>query len=179
MKLIIAEKPDQARTLASIFQTKTRKGYIEILPNDLFPNGAYMTWAIGHLAELAPPEKYNPAWKQWTLSALPILPDKFQLEVMKDKREQFQVIQKLVNDPKVTEIIHAGDAGREGELIIRNILRLTKAKQPMKRLWISSLTPNAIKNGFRNLLNEPETRNLFYEAYTRACADWIDRKSVV
>lgn len=173
MKLIIAEKPDQARTLASIFQTKTRKGYIEILPNDLFPNGAYMTWAIGHLAELAPPEKYNPAWKQWTLSALPILPDKFQLEVMKDKREQFQVIQKLVNDPKVTEIIHAGDAGREGELIIRNILRLTKAKQPMKRLWISSLTPNAIKNGFRNLLNEPETRNLFYEAYTRACADWI------
>lgn len=173
MKLIIAEKPDQGRTLASIFKTKKQQGYIEIMPNDIFPNGAYMTWAIGHLTELVPPEKYNPEWKKWTLDTLPMIPERFQYQITKDKVKQFSIIKKLVNDPKVTEIIHAGDAGREGELIIRNILRLTGARQPMKRLWISSLTPKAIKEGFQKLLDESDTKNLYYEAYTRACADWI------
>ena len=173
MKLIIAEKPDQGRTLASIFKTKKQQGYIEIMPNDIFPNGAYMTWAIGHLTELVPPEKYNPEWKKWTLDTLPMIPERFQYQVTKDKVKQYSIIKKLVNDPKVTEIIHAGDAGREGELIIRNILRLTGARQPMKRLCISSLTPKAIKEGFQKLLDESDTKNLYYEAYTRACADWI------
>lgn len=173
MKLIIAEKPDQARTLASVFKNKKAQGYIEIMPNDIFPNGAYMTWAIGHLCELVPPEKYNPDWKKWSLATLPMIPSQFQYQVSKDKVKQFAIIKKLVDDPRVTEIIHAGDAGREGELIIRNILRLTKARQPMKRLWISSLTPKAITAGFRNLLNETDTKNLYFEAYTRACSDWI------
>jgi len=173
MQLIIAEKPDQARTLASIFKNKKAQGYIEILPNEIFPDGAFMTWAIGHLCELIPPEKYNPAWKKWSLSTLPMIPSQFQYQVSKDKAKQFSVIKKFINDPKITEIIHAGDAGREGELIIRNILRLAKAKQPMKRLWISSLTPKSIKEGFRNLRDETETRNLYFEAYTRACSDWI------
>ena len=132
-----------------------------------------MTWAIGHLTELVPPEKYRPEWKKWALDTLPIIPEQFQYQVTKEKAKQFQIIKKLVNDPKVTEIIHAGDAGREGELIIRNILRLAKSAKPMKRLWISSLTPKSIKNGFQTLRNETETRNLYYEAYTRACADWI------
>lgn len=173
MKLIIAEKPDQARTLASVFKNKKGQGYIEILPTDLFPNGAFITWAIGHLCELVPPEKYNPEWKKWTLSTLPMIPSQFQYQVTKDKAKQFTIIKKLVQDSRVTEIIHAGDAGREGELIIRNILRLTKARQPMKRLWISSLTPKAIQDGFRHLLNESDTKNLYFEAYTRACSDWI------
>lgn len=173
MQLIIAEKPDQARTLASVFKNKKAQGYIEILPNEIFPDGAFMTWAIGHLCELVPPEKYNPEWKKWTLATLPMIPSQFQYQVSKDKAKQFSVIKKFINDPRITEIIHAGDAGREGELIIRNILRLTKAKQPMKRLWISSLTPKAIKEGFRNLRDETETKSLYFEAYTRACSDWI------
>ncbi|WP_033829617.1 DNA topoisomerase III [Bacillus andreraoultii] len=173
MKLIIAEKPDQARTLASVFKNKKGQGYIEILPNDLFPHGAFITWAIGHLCELVPPEKYNPEWKKWTLNTLPMIPSQFQYQVTKDKAKQFNIIKNLVHDSRVTEIIHAGDAGREGELIVRNILRLTKARQPMKRLWISSLTPKAIQEGFRHLLDETETKNLYFEAYTRACSDWI------
>jgi DNA topoisomerase III len=173
MKLIIAEKPDQGSTLASAFKTKKQNGYIEILPNEIFQNGAFVTWAIGHLCELAAPEKYDPSYKKWSLTTLPISPNQYQYEVVNNKRKQFDIIQKLVHHPAVTEIIHAGDAGREGELIVRNILRLTKSSKPMKRLWISSLTANSIKEGFKNLLTEQETRNLYFEAYTRACADWL------
>lgn len=171
--LILAEKPDQGMTLASVFQHKKNQGYIEIFPNELFPEGAYVSWAIGHLCQLVPPENYNPQWKKWTLESLPLLPSQFKYEVTKDKSRQFQIIKRLLARPEVSEVIHAGDAGREGELIIRNILRMAGSKKPMKRLWISSLTPKAIRAGFQSLKNEAETRNLFYEAYTRACADWL------
>ena len=173
MKLIIAEKPDQGSTLASIFKHKKQNGFIEIFPNETFMRGAYVTWAIGHLCQLVAPEKYEAGWKKWSLDTLPIIPEHFQYEVTKDKAKQFAVIKKLVSDPNVTEIIHAGDAGREGELIIRNILRLTNCKKPMKRLRISSLTPKAIREGFNKLLDEQDTKSLYFEAYTRACADWI------
>ncbi|QPA32429.1 DNA topoisomerase III [Thermaerobacillus caldiproteolyticus] len=173
MKVIIAEKPDQGATLASIFQTKKHQGYIEIFPNELFPKGAYMTWAVGHLFQLAPPERYRPEWKQWKLDTLPIIPERFQYEVEKAKAKQFHIIKELLRKPEVTEIIHAGDAGREGELIVRNIIHMSGVKKPMKRLWISSLTPKAIYEGFRQLLDERETRNLYEEAYARACADWL------
>ncbi len=173
MKVIIAEKPDQGATLASIFQTKKHQGYIEIFPNELFPKGAYMTWAIGHLLQLVPPERYRPEWKQWKLEALPIIPESFQYEVEKAKAKQFAIVKELLRKPEVTEIIHAGDAGREGELIVRNIIQMSGVKKPMKRLWLSSLTPKAIYEGFRQLLDEAETRNLYEEAYARACADWL------
>ncbi|USK53431.1 DNA topoisomerase III [Cytobacillus solani] len=173
MKLIIAEKPDQGLTLASIFKIKKHQGFVEIFPNDVFPEGAYVTWAVGHLCQLVAPESYNSQWKKWSLNTLPIIPSQFEYEVTKDKTKQYAVIKKLINNPSLTEVIHAGDAGREGELIIRNILRMTKSSLPMKRLWISSLTPKAIKEGFLSLLNESDTRNLYYEAYTRACADWV------
>ncbi|MFE8702148.1 DNA topoisomerase III [Cytobacillus sp. FJAT-54145] len=173
MKLVIAEKPDQGITLASVFKTKKNQGFVEILPNEVFPDGAFVTWAVGHLCQLVSPEKYEPQWKKWSLQTLPIIPSQFQYEVTKDKWKQFGVIKKLVNHPQITEVIHAGDAGREGELIVRNILRLTKCDKPMKRLWISSLTPKAIKEGFLSLLSEGDTRNLYFEAYTRACSDWI------
>ncbi|NRD80505.1 DNA topoisomerase III [Bacillus sp. BRMEA1] len=173
MKVVIAEKPDQGSALASVFKHKKQNGFIEIFPNDIFPEGAYVTWAIGHICQLVPPEKYQPEWKKWTLDNLPMIPEQFSYEVSKDKANQFAAIKKLISNPQVTEIIHAGDAGREGELIIRNILRLTNCKKPMKRLWISSLTPNSIRAGFKKLLEENETRNLYFEAYTRACADWI------
>jgi DNA topoisomerase III len=173
MKLIIAEKPDQGTTLASVFKTKKQNGYIEVVPNEIFPNGAFVTWAVGHLCELSAPEKYDSSFKKWSLQTLPISPVHYQYEVVKSKRKQFEIIQKLIHHPSVTEIIHAGDAGREGELIVRNILRLAKSKKPMKRLWISSLTANSIREGFKNLLSEQDTKNLYYEAYTRACADWL------
>ncbi|WML47765.1 DNA topoisomerase III [Neobacillus sp. PS3-34] len=173
MILIIAEKPDQGKTLASVFKSKKHSDYIEIFPNEIFTEGAYVTWAIGHLCQLVPPEKYQPQWKKWTLDNLPIIPSQFEYEVTKDKAKQFSIIKKLSGNPQVTGVIHAGDAGREGELIIRNVLRLANCKKPMRRLWISSLTPNSIREGFKNLLNENDTRNLYFEAYTRACADWV------
>lgn len=171
--LIVAEKPDQGLTLASVFKMRKRQGFIEILPNEIFPEGAYVTWAIGHITQLVPPEKYDSAWKKWSLKTLPMIPTQFQYEVSKDKWKQFSIVKNLLLDPNVTEIIHAGDAGREGELIVRNILRLVRCNKPMKRLWISSLTPKSIQEGFLSLLSENDTRNLYYEAYTRACADWV------
>lgn len=173
MKLIIAEKPDQGLTLASVYKMRKKPGYLEILPNEVFPKGAYVTWAIGHLCQLIPPEKYDSNWKKWSLQTLPMIPTQFQYEVSKDKWKQFAIVKQLILDPNVTEIIHAGDAGREGELIVRNILRIVKNNKPMKRLWISSLTPKSIDEGFRSLLSEDDTRNLYFEAYTRACADWV------
>jgi DNA topoisomerase III len=173
MKVIIAEKPDQGVTLASPFKSKKHQGYIEIYPNELFPKGAFMTWAVGHLFQLAPPEHYRPEWKKWVIDTLPIIPERFEYELEQSKAKQFKIIKELLRKPEVTEIIHAGDAGREGELIIRNIIQMSGVKKPMKRLWISSLTPKAIYEGFKSLLDESETRNLYYEAYARACADWL------
>ncbi|MFM1650575.1 DNA topoisomerase III [Brevibacillus sp. B_LB10_24] len=173
MKVIIAEKPDQASKLAGPFTHKKRQGYIEIQPHSLFPQGALVTWAVGHVCELVPPEKYNPAWKKWSIQTLPIIPEQFRYQVMRSKSKQFSVIKQLLTRSDVTEIIHAGDAGREGELIIRTIVNLCGVKKPMKRLWISSLTEKAIREGFASLLSETDTRNLYYEAYSRACADWL------
>jgi DNA topoisomerase-3 len=173
MIVILAEKPDQAQRLADPFPHRKRNGYIEILANPRFPNGAYVTWAIGHLCELLPPESYNPAWKRWSIHTLPIMPETFRYRVMTSKRKQFTVIQELLKRPHIREIILAGDAGREGELIVRTIIQLAGVKKPMKRLWISSLTEKAVKAGFANLLDESETRNLYHEAYSRACADWL------
>ena len=171
--LIIAEKPDQAAKLAAPFSSTKKAGYFEVKPNTYFPDGALITWAIGHLCELKAPEEYNPSWKKWTLEALPIIPDRFEYKVTKLKYKQFNIIKALVNRTDIQEIIIGGDAGREGELIIRTILKLCRANKPMKRLWISSLTENAVKNGFANLLPEEKTRNIYYEALSRSCADWL------
>ncbi|MCP8968872.1 DNA topoisomerase III [Ectobacillus ponti] len=173
MKLVIAEKPDQAMKLAAPFRPKKKDGYAEVAPNELFPEGAYFTWAVGHICELLPPEEYNESWKRWTLGTLPMIPEAFQYKVMKSKSKQFYIIKDLLKKPEVKEIIHAGDAGREGELIVRTILQTARTRKPMKRLWISSLTEKAVRDGFRSLLAEEDTRSLYHEAYSRACADWL------
>ena len=173
MKLIIAEKPDQGLAFVSQFTYRKRDGYLEVEANELFPHGAYCTWAIGHLAQLCEPAYYDAAWKKWSLAALPMIPDRFQYEVSKATAKQFHIVKRLLKSREVTEIIHAGDAGREGELIIRNVIHLSGVKKPMKRLWVSSLTKKAIYEGFQQLLDESETRQKYYEAYTRACADWL------
>ncbi|WP_379967811.1 DNA topoisomerase III [Ectobacillus sp. sgz5001026] len=173
MKLIIAEKPDQGLKLAAPFSFKKRNGYLEIAPNSLFPEGAILTWAVGHLCELVPPEEYDPKWKRWSINTLPMIPDTFHYRVSKSKAKQFHIVRELAKRSNVEEIIHAGDAGREGELIVRTILQTAHIHKPMKRLWISSLTEKAVKEGFRALLSEKETYPLYEEAYSRACADWL------
>lgn len=173
MKVVIAEKPDQAMKLASPFPHKKQQGYVEVRPNRLFPQGAFFTWAVGHICELVPPEAYNPSWKKWSLSSLPLIPESFRHQVMRSKAKQFGIIKQLLRRSDVKEIIHAGDAGREGELIVRTIVEMSGVRKPMKRLWISSLTERAVVNGFESLLDESETRNLYQEAYSRSCADWL------
>lgn len=173
MKLIIAEKPDQGLKLASPFPFKKKTGYVEISPCEHFPQGALLTWAVGHLCELVPPEEYDMKWKKWSLTTLPILPDRFIHKVTKSKWKQYNIVKELVHNQKVKEIIIAGDAEREGEAIIRVILTQCKNNKPMKRLWISSLTPKSVIKGFESLLDEKDTRNIYYEALSRACADWL------
>jgi len=173
MKVIIAEKPDQGAKLAAPFQSIKRSGYIEIKKTSQFPNGAFITWAVGHLCELIPPEMYDPKWKSWKLETLPIIPEQFKHQVTKGKTKQFQIIKQLVNNPAVNEIIMAGDAGREGELIVRLILKQCQIDKPLKRLWLSSLTEAAVIEGFKTLRTEEETRPLYFEALSRACADWL------
>lgn len=173
MKVVIAEKPDQAMKLASPFPHRKQQGYLEVHPNRLFPKGAFFTWAVGHICELVPPEAYNPAWKKWSIQTLPLIPESFRHQVMGSKAKQFGIIKQLLRRSEVKGIIHAGDAGREGELIIRTIVEQSGVHKPMKRLWISSLTEKAVTAGFESLLDETETRNLYYEAYSRSCADWL------
>lgn len=173
LQLIIAEKPDQGAKLAAPFKHKKQQGYIEIAPCSQFPEGAYVGWAVGHICELVPPEAYDPIYKRWNLGTLPILPPKFQHKVTPSKAKQFQLLKGLLQRPNVKEIIIASDAGREGEYIVRIIIQLSGVKKPMKRLWISSLTPKSVVQGFSNLMEEEQTRNLYYEAVSRSCADWL------
>ncbi|MFD3273607.1 DNA topoisomerase III [Paenibacillus dendritiformis] len=173
MKLIIAEKPDQGAKLASPFKHKKQQGYIEISPNETFPKGALVTWAVGHVCELVPPEDYDPSLKKWSLDTLPILPEKFRHRVSPSKAKQFKIIKSLLMRQDVEEIVHAGDAGREGEYIVRIAVQLTGVNKPMRRLWISSLTAKAVEQGFKNLRDEEDTRSLYYEAVSRSCADWL------
>ncbi|MGL4522951.1 MAG: DNA topoisomerase, partial [Bacilli bacterium] len=173
MKLIIAEKPDQAQRLAAPFGFKKQQGYLIIGNCDRFPNGAVVCWAVGHLLELEPPEFYDPKWKKWSLATLPMIPKSFKHSISKGKSKPFYVIKEWIQSSKITEIIIASDAGREGELIVRLILHQCQNKKPLKRLWISSLTEKSVRDGFNKLLNEADTRPLFEEAYSRSCADWL------
>ncbi len=168
MIVILAEKPSVARDLARVLgATKRQEGYLE-------GNGYAVTWAYGHLVELEEPECYDPALKRWSLSSLPILPDPFQLKVSSAKgvKQQFNVIKKLFKSSE--SLICATDAGREGELIFRYILQMCGCeKKPAKRLWISSLTDEAIKEGFRSLKPLSDYNNLAAAASCRSQADWI------
>jgi DNA topoisomerase-3 len=174
MKIVIAEKPSVARELAKVFGATTKRdGYIE-------GKGYSFTWAFGHLLQLAPPQDYG--FIGWRRQHLPMLPHKFKLSVRKIKtkdgliedpsvRKQLDVIKKLFDE--ATEIIVATDAGREGELIFRYIYYYLKCKKPFKRLWISSQTDEAIKEGFRNLKPGTDYDTLFNSAHCRSESDWL------
>jgi len=165
--LVLAEKPSVARDLAgALGQFKNKKGYLE--------NEEYViTWAIGHLVELAGPEDYDKSLKNWELGTLPILPDKFKLKPNPKTIKQFKTVKELANRSDIEEVICATDAGREGELIFRYIYRLSGCKKPIKRLWLSETTPAAVKKGFKNLRPGTDFNKLAYAAEARSRADWL------
>ena len=162
MKLCIAEKPSVAKDLASILGAKTRKdGYFE-------GNGYWISWTFGHLCTLKEPDDYHPSLKRWQLYSLPIIPPSFGIKVMNDSgvQRQFRTIEYLVKNAEV--IINCGDAGQEGEVIQRWVLQQAKNNKPVKRLWISSLTEEAIREGFANLKNGSDFDNLYAAGSARA-----------
>ncbi|GAE88435.1 DNA topoisomerase III [Acetivibrio straminisolvens JCM 21531] len=137
----------------------------------LFGSKYIVTWALGHLVTLADPEIYDKKYKKWELETLPMLPERMQLVVIKESRKQFNVIRELMNRDDVDELVIATDAGREGELVARWIIMKAGWKKPVKRLWISSQTDRAIKEGFNNLRPAKEYDNLYKSAQCRAEAD--------
>ncbi|WP_313030427.1 DNA topoisomerase 3 [Soonwooa sp.] len=167
MKLCIAEKPSVARDIAKVLGADMPKqGYYE-------GNGYCVTWTFGHLCTLKEPHDYSPHFKSWDLVFLPIIPQNFGIKLIPNNgvEKQFKTIEKLVED--CDEVINCGDAGQEGELIQRWVLQKAKCKKPMKRLWISSLTEDAIKEGFETLKPAEDYQNLYLAGNARAIGDWL------
>ena len=167
MIVCIAEKPSVARDIARILgATTSHDGYIE-------GNGYQVTWTFGHLCTLKEPDDYTPMWKRWSLSALPMLPVRFGIKLIDDKGiiKQFGIIEKLMQ--AADGIINCGDAGQEGELIQRWVMQKAQAKCPVKRLWISSMTDEAIREGFNTLKDQSEYQPLYLAGLSRAIGDWI------
>ena len=167
MRLVIAEKPSVAKSLAAVLGAATRKdGYLE-------GNGWLVSWCLGHLAGLADAATYNPDYAKWRYDDLPILPESWRFTIAKDKRDQFDVLRTLLRREDVTEVVNACDAGREGELIFRTVYCLAGCTQPMKRLWISSMEDSAIRDGFAHLRPGADYDGLHQAALCRAKADWL------
>ena len=165
--LVLAEKPSVGRDIARVLGCKNEKnGYIE-------GSKYIVTWALGHLVTLADPETYDKKYKSWDMSDLPILPKDLKTVVIKKSAKQFNTVKAQLNRNDVNEVVIATDAGREGELVARWIIEKAHIKKPIKRLWISSSTDKAIKEGFTKLKDAKEYNNLYYSAIARAEADWI------
>ena len=167
MRLVIAEKLSVGQSLAAVIGATARKdGYLE-------GNGWQVSWCVGHLAGLADADCYDPQYAKWRYEDLPILPSDWQMVVDKSKKKQFETLKSLMNAPDVTEVVNACDAGREGELIFRNVYTLAECHKPIKRLWISSMEDSAIREGFSNLLPGESYDGLYQAALCRAKADWL------
>ncbi len=167
MILCITEKPSVAQDIAAILGATTRReGYFE-------GNGYCITWTFGHLCELKEPHDYTDAWKRWSIVSLPMVPDRFGIKLKADKgiEKQFATIKSLIG--RAAEVINCGDAGQEGELIQRWVLQLAECRVPVKRLWISSLTDDAIRQGFADLKPAADFNNLFMAGLCRAAGDWL------
>ncbi|MBQ6162488.1 MAG: DNA topoisomerase 3 [Prevotella sp.] len=167
MIVCIAEKPSVARDIAHVLgATHDRQGFLE-------GNGYQVTWTYGHLCTLKEPDDYSPAWKRWSLAALPMLPMRFGIKLIDEEhiKKQFAVIEQLMQ--KADGIINCGDAGQEGELIQRWVMQKARATCPVKRLWISSLTEESIREGFKNLKDQDAYNSLYLAGLSRAIGDWI------
>ncbi|MBE2295729.1 MAG: DNA topoisomerase 3 [Phycisphaerales bacterium] len=164
---VVAEKPSVARDIARVLGARQRgEGF-------LHGNGYVVTWAIGHLIRLAEPHEIDPAWKRWRRESLPLLPKRWPLMVGEQTREQFEVVHRILNDPAIEQVVCATDAGREGELIFRYLYEAADCRKPFRRLWISSLTPDAIRQGFQQLRDGHEFDPLAAAARGRGQADWL------
>lgn len=167
MKLVIAEKPSVAISIAKVIgATKKKDGYYE-------GNGYRVSWCVGHLIQIANPESYDEKYAKWNIEDLPIIPSDYKYEVAKSTKKQFAILKKLMNDKEIDTVINACDAGREGESIFRLVYNEAKCKKKMKRLWISSMEDSAIKEGFDNLKDGSFYDNLFESSQARAIADWL------
>lgn len=167
MIVCIAEKPSVAKEIADILGARSRKeGYYE-------GNNYQVTWTFGHLCTLKEPHDYTPMWKRWTLGSLPMIPPRFGIKLIEDKgiEKQFAIIEKLMQNARL--IVNCGDAGQEGELIQRWVMQKAQAKCPVKRLWVSSLTEEAIREGFSNLKDQSEYQPLYEAGLSRAIGDWL------
>ena len=168
MQLIVAEKPSVGRDLARVLGLGRGGGGGYIAGKD-----RVITWCVGHLVELDEPAAYDPAWKAWRLDTLPMLPRQFRLRAVKGSRDQLQVVKGLLRDDRFKEVVNACDAGREGELIFRYVYELCGGRLPVRRLWISSLTDEAIKAGFQGLKPGQDYDPLADAARSRSEADWL------
>ena len=167
MKLVIAEKPSVAISIAKVIgATKKKDGYYE-------GNGYRVSWCVGHLIQMANPESYDEKYAKWNMADLPIIPKEYKYEIAKSTKKQFTILKKLMNDKDIDIVINACDAGREGEAIFRLVYNQANCKKKMKRLWISSMEDSAIKEGFDNLKDGSFYDNLFESSQARAIADWI------
>ncbi|ETJ99484.1 DNA topoisomerase III [Eubacterium nodatum ATCC 33099] len=167
MKLVIAEKPSVALSIAKVIGAKNKKdGYYE-------GNGYKVSWCVGHLIQMANPDAYDEKYTKWNMADLPIIPSEYQYDVAKATKKQFNTLKKLMNDKEIDTVINACDAGREGEAIFRLVYLQSNCKKKMKRLWISSMEDSAIKEGFDNLKDGNVYDNLFESAQARAVADWL------
>lgn len=165
--LVIAEKPSVAQSYAkNLSAYKREDGYLE-------GESCIVSWCLGHLAEYAQPEEYDPKYEKWQFDDLPILPEAWKLKVFKDKKKQFEVIKTLMNRSDVEYLVNGCDAGREGELIFQRVYVLAGCRKPVKRLWISSMEDAAIQKGFQTMKSEEEYKNLCMAAVCRAQADWL------
>ena len=167
MKVCIAEKPSVARSIAAVLGAgEAHDGYME-------GNGYRVTWTFGHLCELKEPAEYATRWQRWSLVHLPIVPERFGIKLKEDSgiKHQFDVIRRLVSE--ADEVINCGDAGQEGELIQRWVLQLADCRVPIRRLWLSSMTEEAIREGFDHLHDSAEYERLYYAGMTRAIGDWL------
>ena len=167
MVVCIAEKPSVARDIARIIGANTsRQGYME-------GNGYQVTWTFGHLCTLKEPADYTPMWKSWSLASLPMIPQRFGIKLIEDEgiKKQFAIIEKLMQ--AADGIVNCGDAGQEGELIQRWVMQKAQVHCPVKRLWISSMTDEAIREGFHQLKDQTEYQPLYLAGLSRAIGDWI------
>ena len=167
MKLVIAEKPSVAISIAKVIGANKKKGgYYE-------GNGYRVSWCVGHLIQMANPDSYDEKYAKWNITDLPIIPSDYKYEVAKSTKKQFNILKKLMNDKEIDTVINACDAGREGESIFRLVYDQVNCKKKMKRLWISSMEDSAIKEGFDHLKDGKDYDNLFESAQARAIADWL------
>lgn len=167
MYLVIAEKPSVAQVLAKVLGAKKREdGYLS-------GSDCIVSWCLGHLAEYVPPEVYDSRYRKWEFEDLPIIPEKWQLTVSKDKKGQYAVLKKLLNRRDLEYVVNACDAGREGELIFRRVYELSGSSLPIRRLWISSMEEEAIRDGFAHLKEGSAYENLCKASVCRAKADWL------